>query len=101
MIKVTMEQAKTNKDKTVDSRKDPLFLMEFEADINSHVPIERSSFYMSQLQNLTVVYFGNQETDDRKKVFDKYYNNNKIINALQERGMAPNNGQVHSVVEEK
>ena len=26
---------------------------------------------MSQLQNLTVVYFDNQETDDRKKVFDK------------------------------
>ena len=66
-----MEQAKTNKDKTVDSRKDPLFLMEFEADINSHVPTERSSFYISQLQNLTVVYFGNQETDERKKVFEK------------------------------
>ena len=26
---------------------------------------------MSQLQNLAVVYFGNQETDDHKKVFDK------------------------------
>ena len=26
---------------------------------------------MSQLQNLDVVYFDNQETDDRKKVFDK------------------------------
>ena len=26
---------------------------------------------MSQLQNLAVVYFYNQETDDRKKVFDK------------------------------
>ena len=30
---------------------------------------------MSQLQNLAVVYFENQETDDRKRVFDKgkYY----------------------------
>ena len=26
---------------------------------------------MSQLQNLNVVYFDNQETDDGKKVFDK------------------------------
>ena len=26
---------------------------------------------MSQLQNLAVVYFDNQETDDGKKVFDK------------------------------
>ena len=26
---------------------------------------------MSQLQNLTVVYFDNQETDDCKKLFDK------------------------------
>ena len=26
---------------------------------------------MSQLQNIAVVYFDNQETDDRKKVFDK------------------------------
>ena len=26
---------------------------------------------MSQLQNLDVVYFDNQETDDGKKVFDK------------------------------
>ena len=26
---------------------------------------------MSQLQKLDVVYFDNQETDDRKKVFDK------------------------------
>ena len=27
---------------------------------------------MSYLQNLSVVYFDNQETDDRKKVFDKW-----------------------------
>ena len=66
-----MEQAKTTKDKTVDSTKDPLILREFEADGNSHLPTERSSFSMSQLQNLAVVYFDNQETDDRKKVFDK------------------------------
>ena len=26
---------------------------------------------MSQLQNLAVVYFDNQETDDRRKVFNK------------------------------
>ena len=71
MIKATSEQAKTTKDKTVDFTKDPLILREFEADGNYHLPTERSSFCMSQLQNLAVAYFENQETDDRKKVFDK------------------------------
>ena len=68
MIKSTMEQAKTNKDKTVDSTKDPLILREFEADRNSHLPTERSYFSISQSQNHAVVYFDNQETDDRKRV---------------------------------
>ena len=68
-----MEQAKTTNCKTVDSIEDPLILSEFEADGNSHLPTERRSFSMSQLQNLDVVYFDNQETDDRKKVFDKDY----------------------------
>ena len=49
-----MKQAKTNKDKTVDSTKTHLILREFEADGNSHLPTERSSFSMSQLQNLAV-----------------------------------------------
>ena len=71
MIKATMEQAKITKDKTGDSIKDPLILREFGADENSHLPTERSSFSMPQLQNHAVVYFDNQETDDRKKVFDK------------------------------
>ena len=71
MIKATMEQAKTTKYKTVDSTKEPLILREFEADGNSHLPTERSSFSMSRLQNLAVVYFDNQETDDSKKVFDR------------------------------
>ena len=71
MIKATMEQAKKTKDKTVDSTKDPLILREFEADGNSHLPTERSSLPMSQLQNLAVVYFDNHKTEDRKKVFDK------------------------------
>ena len=66
-----MEQEKTTKDITVDSTKHPLIVREFEADGNSHLPTERSSFSMSQLQNLAVVYFENQETDDRKKVFYK------------------------------
>ena len=66
-----MEQAKTTKDKTVDSTKDPLILREFEADGNYHLQTERSSFSMSQLQNLAVVYFDNKEADDHKKVFDK------------------------------
>ena len=66
-----MEQAKTTKDKIVYSTKDPFILREFEADGNSHLPTQRRSFSMSQLQNLTVMYFENQETDDRKKVFDK------------------------------
>ena len=58
-----MERAKTTKD--------PLILREFEADRNYQPSTERSSFSMSQLQNLAVVYFDNQETDDRKKLFDK------------------------------
>ena len=62
MIKATIEQAKTTKDKTVNSTKEPLILREFEADGNSHFPTERSSFSMSQLQNLAVVDFDNQET---------------------------------------
>ena len=33
-----MEQAKTIRDKTVDSTKDPLILREFEADGNYHLP---------------------------------------------------------------
>ena len=71
MIKATREQAKTAKEKTVEYTKDPLILGEFEDDGNSHLPTERSSFSVSQLQNLAVVYFDNQETDDCKKVFDK------------------------------
>ena len=70
-MKSTMEQAKTTKDKTVDSTKDSLILREFWADGNSHLPTERSSFSMSHVQNVAVVYFDNQESDDRKKVFDK------------------------------
>ena len=131
IIKVTMKQAKKIKDKTVDSTKDPLILRESEADGNSYLPTERSSFSMSQLQNLAVVHFDNQETDDCKKVFDKdkkegkynvvdqaslvdeklgYATKDTHLNevkqtldkkALQERGMAPTNDQVHSVVEEK
>ena len=66
-MKATMEQAKTTKDKTVDSKKGPF---DFEADGKSHLPIERF-FSMSQLQNLAVVYFDNHKTEDRKKVFDK------------------------------
>ena len=58
-----MEQAKT--------AKDPFILREFEADGNSHPSTDRSSFFMSQLQNLAMVCFENQETDDCKKVFDK------------------------------
>ena len=71
MIKATMEQAKTTKDKTVDSTKEPLILREFEDYVNYHLPTEKTSFSISQLQNLAVVYFDNQETYDRKKVFDK------------------------------
>ena len=55
-----MEQAKTSKDKAVDPTKDPLILREFEAYGDSHLPTEISFFSISQLQNLTVVYFGNQ-----------------------------------------
>ena len=66
-----MEQAKTTKDKTVDSTKEPLILREFEDYVNYHLPTEKTSFSISQLQNLAVVYFDNQETYDRKKVFDK------------------------------
>ena len=66
-----MKQAKTTKDKTVDSTKAPFILRGFEADGNSYLPIERIFFSVSQLQNLAVVYFDNQEIDDRKKVFDK------------------------------
>ena len=71
MIKATREQAKTAKEKTVEYTKDPLILREFEDDGNSHLPTERSYCSVSQLQNLAVVYFDNQETDDCKKVFDK------------------------------
>ena len=66
-----MDQAKTTRDKKVDSTKKILILREFEADGNFHLPTERTSFSISQLQNLAVVYFENQETDDRKKLFDK------------------------------
>ena len=66
-----MEQEKTTKDITVDSTKHPLIVREFEADGNSNLPTERTSFSMSQLQNLAVVYFYNQETYDHKRVFDK------------------------------
>ena len=55
-----MEQAKTTKDKTVDSTKYPLILGEFGADGNSNLPTERISFSICQLQNLTVMYFENQ-----------------------------------------
>ena len=55
-----MKQAKTTKDKTVDSTKDTFILREFEADGNYHLPTERSSFSMYQLRNLAVVYFDNQ-----------------------------------------
>ena len=48
-----------------------MILREFEADGNYHLPTERISFPLSQLQNVAVVYFDNQETDDRKKVFGK------------------------------
>ena len=53
------------------STQDPLVLREYEADGNYHLPTERSSFSMFHLQKLNVVYFDNQGTDDRKKVFDK------------------------------
>ena len=76
---------------------------------------------MSQLQNLDVVYFDNQETDDRKKVFDKgkynvikqaslvdenpgYAIKDTHINVVKQalkKGTAPTNDQVHSVVEDK
>ena len=72
--------------------------MEFEAEGNSHLSTNRSYFSMYQLQNISMVYFDNQETDDRKKVFDKYFQNKK---ALKEGDMAPTNYQVHSVEEEK
>ena len=115
-----MEQAKTTKDKTVDSTKDSLILREFEADGNSHLPTERSSFSMSQLKNLTVVYFENQEIDDCKKVFDKGKYNlidqvslvdkkpgyatkdthlNEVKQTLYKKGTSPTNDEVHSVVE--
>ena len=68
-----MKQAKITKDKTIDSTKDPLISREFEADGNSHFPTQRRSLFMSQLQNLAVIDFDNQETDYRKKVFDKDY----------------------------
>ena len=66
-----MEQAQTTKEKTGDSTKEPLILREFEDYVNYHLPTERSSYSMSRLQNLAVVYFDNQETDDRKKVFEQ------------------------------
>ena len=66
-----MEQAKTTKDKTVDSTKEPLILREFEDYVNYHLPTEKTSFSISQLQNLAVVYFDNQETYDRSKYLTK------------------------------
>ena len=99
-----------------------MLLREFETDGDSHLPTERSSFSMSQLQKLDVVYFDNQETDDRKKVFDKEKYNvieqaslvdenpgyatkdthiNEVKQILNKKGMAPTNDQVHSGVEEK
>ena len=66
-----MEQAKTTKDKTVHSKKDPLILRKFKADGDYHLPKEKSYFSMSHQQNLAVMYCGNQETDDCKKLFDK------------------------------
>ena len=77
---------------------------------------------MTQLQNLAVVYFDNQETDDRKKVFDKGKYNvidqvslvdenpgyatkdthiNEAKQTIDKKGMAPTNYKVHSVVSEK
>ena len=75
---------------------------------------------MSQLQNLAVVYFDNQETDDRKKIFDKGEYNlieqvslvyekpgyetkdihlNELKQTLYKKGTSPTNDEVHSVVE--
>ena len=114
-----MEQAKTTKGKKVHSTKDPLILREFEADGTAHLPTQRSFFSMSQLQNLSMVYFDNQETDDRNKVFDKGKYNvidqaslvdekpgyetkdihlNEVKKNLDKKGIAPNNYQFHSVV---
>ena len=47
MIKATMEQAKTTKDKTVHSKKDPLILRKFKADGDYQLPKEKSYFSMS------------------------------------------------------
>ena len=96
--------------------------MKFKADENSHLRTERSSFSMSQLQKLAVMYFVNQETDDHKKVFDKgkyivisqaslvdekhgYATKgtrlNEVKKTLNKKVMNPTNDQVHSLVEEK
>ena len=99
---------------------EPFIWRDFEADGNSHLPKKRSSFSMSKLQNLDVVYFGIQDADDHKKVFDKGKYNvisqaslvyekpryatkdthfSGVKQHLDKKGMAPTNDQVHSLVE--